>query len=57
MERTVLIASKGMIYTNFETWGTKIYLSDNEKKDTYFEVPMEKFIQAVEALTEHNNDF
>lgn len=56
MERIVLVASKGMIFTDFETWGTKIYLSEDKEKETYFEVPMENYIKALEALTEHNHN-
>ena len=43
MKRIVLIADKGMIYTNFNTWGTKIYLSNEEDKDGFFQVPFERF--------------
>ena len=56
MERIVLVASKGMIFTDFETWGTKIYLSEDKEKETYFEVPIENYIKNLEALTEHNHN-
>lgn len=57
MERTVLIAEKGMVYTDFDVWGTKIYLSDDKKEETFFQVPMESFIESLDApeiSTEHS---
>ena len=56
MERIILIADEGMVYTDSKIWGTKIYLSENKEKETFHQVPMEKFIETLEALTEHNHN-
>lgn len=43
MERTVLIASDGMILTNGEIYGTKIYLADGITPEVFREISRDEY--------------
>ena len=43
MEREHLIAHKGMIYTNGETYGTDITLAEGMTREGYYEIPYEEY--------------
>ena len=56
MKRIVLKADEGMIYTNFNTWGTIIYLSNEEDKDGFFQVPFERFQEIFDEPADEENE-
>ena len=49
MERVVLTASDGMVYTDGVDGGKIIYLAEGQTADGWYEVPEEKFISAIES--------
>lgn len=49
MERTVLTASVGMILTDGETYGTKIFLADGRSADEFHEISLEEYEYLMEA--------
>lgn len=48
MERKVIEASEGMILTDGEIYGIKIYLADGENESKFYEITKEEY----EKLTE-----
>lgn len=48
MERIVLRASDGMVYTNGTDGGKVVYLAVGESGDGWYEVPEAEYIAAVE---------
>lgn len=47
MERTVLKAGEGMILTNGESYGKKIYLGANDKPDNWHEVTEAEYEEII----------
>lgn len=43
MERQILIANKGMVLTDGEIYGKKIYLSVGESADKFYEITDEQY--------------
>ena len=43
MERTVLIASEGMLLTDGEIFGTKIFLAEGRKAEEFHEIRLEDY--------------
>lgn len=46
--REVLKASDGMIYTNGEIYGVQLHLSEEMKKEEFFEIPIEEYKKTLE---------
>lgn len=51
MDRKILKASKGMILTNGEIYGSEIYLADGVDENAFYEIP-EGEIESEEATSE-----
>ena len=49
MERIVLRASEGMMYTNGDGGGKVVYLAEGQTADGWYEVPEEEVIAALES--------
>ena len=49
MERIILTASDGMIYTDGVSGGKVIYLAEGQTSDGWYEVPEADYIAAVES--------
>lgn len=49
MERVILTASEGMVYTNGVDGGKVVYLAEGLTAGGWYEVPEEDFINAVES--------
>lgn len=43
MERQILIANKGMVLTDGETYGKKIYLAEGKSAENYREITDEQY--------------
>lgn len=53
MDRIVLIASDGMIFTDGKgVYGTTIYLAENRKKDEFYEITMEEYDSLINTTEE-----
>lgn len=55
--RIVLYADEGMVLTNGETYGTQIYLADEEQIENFYEITYEVYeailqVQLNEAIKE-----
>ena len=48
MERIVLTASQGMVYTDGEVGGKKVYLAEGQSADGWYEVAQDLFVAALE---------
>ena len=48
MDRIVLTAASGMILTDGETFGRKIYLAKGESADRYYEISEEEYSKITE---------
>lgn len=48
MKRTVLIASPGMILTDGEIYGTKIFLEEGRSEKKFREIPLEEYEKMME---------
>lgn len=59
--RIVLYADEGMVLTNGETYGTQIYLANEEQIENFYEITYEMYeailqVQLNEAIKEGNNN-
>jgi len=58
MERVILTASDGMVYTNGISGGKKIYLAEGQSADGWYEIAEQTFLAAQEqgiAIEEAND--
>lgn len=46
--RTKITASEGMVLTNGETYGTVIFLAENDDADNYYEITREEYDKKME---------
>ena len=46
--RIPITASEGMILTNGEIYGTKIYLADGVDASTFYQIPIEEYNRILE---------
>lgn len=51
MERKVLYADEGMIYTDGNTYGSIIYLAENMSEDSFYQIPLSEY-EALQATEE-----
>lgn len=51
MDRVILTASEGMIYTDGEIFGKKIFLAENEDPSKYYEIPYTEYESVLERDT------
>ncbi len=49
MERIVLTASDGMVYTDGVSGGKVVYLAEGQTADGWYEVPEKEFVTAIES--------
>ena len=54
MERTILKAKDGYIFTNGETYGETIYLAEDVDEKTFYEIPIEEYKKKVEEEQTEN---
>ena len=54
MNRTPLIASEGMIFTNGEIYGTTIYLADGVDANAFYEITIEEYHKRLEEQDENS---
>ena len=52
MERIILIANEGKIYTNGTTYGVEVYLATDDSPANWYEVDYEEYLKEQEALLE-----
>lgn len=48
MERVILTASDGMVYTDGCSGGRKIYLAEGQSAEGWYEIPEDVFFEALE---------
>lgn len=48
MERSILTASGGMVYTDGISGGKVVYLAEGQSAEGWYEIPEEDFVRAVE---------
>jgi hypothetical protein len=48
MDRNILIADSGMMFTNGQVTGHTIYLADGEDPKDYVQIPEEEFLATIE---------
>lgn len=56
MERKILTANKGMVLTNGETYGKKIYLAEGESADKFYEITDEQYWEIIAESEELPDD-
>lgn len=56
MERQILIANKGMVLTNGEIYGKKIYLAEGESADKFHEITDEQYWEIIAESEEIPDD-
>ena len=48
MERVILTASEGMILTDGEIYGTKVFLAEERSAEEFYEISREEYEQSLE---------
>jgi hypothetical protein len=56
MGREILIANKGMVLTDGETYGKKIYLAEGKSADRFHEITDEQYWELMVESEELPND-
>lgn len=56
MGREILIANKGMVLTDGETYGKKIYLEEGKSADKFYEITDEEYWELMAESEEMPND-
>ena len=54
MNRKILIANEGMILTDGNIYGTKIYLADGRNEDEFYEITTEEYAEITSANDSEN---
>lgn len=57
MERKVLRANEGMIYTNGEIYGAVIYLANGMDDSAFYEITREEYETIMKETTEVNEQW
>lgn len=57
MERTVLTASAGMILTDGETYGTKIFLAEERDPADFYEISRDEYARIMLEQDEMNDAY
>ena len=48
MARTILTASEGMMLTDGEIYGSKIFLAEGRSAEEFYEIPLEEYEKLME---------
>ena len=56
MDRKIITASEGMIFTNGEIYGRRIALGDWDSEDNYHEIPIEEYERMIEEQEKEGQD-
>lgn len=48
MARTILTASEGMILTDGEIYGSKIFLAERRSAEEFYEIPLKEYERMME---------
>ena len=48
MARTILTASEGMMLTDGEIYGSKIFLAEGRSAEEFYEIPLEEYERIME---------
>ncbi len=57
MGRQIIEAKNGMVLTDGETFGKKIYLADGQNADKFYEITIEKYEEILKKEEEENRGF
>lgn len=52
MDRKILVANEGMILTDGEIFGTKIYLAEGRNEEKFYEITTEEYAEIIKAEEE-----
>ena len=52
MDRKILIANDGMILTDGEIYGTKIYLAEDRNENDFYEISFEEYENLINEESE-----
>lgn len=56
MERHILIASEGMVYTDGTIFGRKIYLQHGRNPDEFYEITNEEYNRIIEEKSSNEDE-